>query len=316
MNCVITGISGFVGSHLAEYLLSKNFNVYGTFRKTDYLDNIAAIKNKLGLFEADILDKKKINEFISKITPTYVFHLAAQASVAVSIRQPQETKQVNVGGTRNVLEAVRQTGKNSKVLIIGSADEYGLVKSEDMPIKESHELNPQNPYAESKKEAELLAIEYYQKSSLKVILTRSFNHTGPRQSPSAVCADWSKQIAEIEKKKKAPIISVGNLNVKRDFTDVRDVVAAYLLLMEKGESGGIYNVCSATGYDLHFILETLLGLSNVSIEYKVDSAKFRETDTPVYIGDNSKISALGWKPTINIKDTLNDTLDYWRRQIK
>lgn len=311
MKCFITGISGFAGSHLAELLLNKGYIVFGSFRKIDNLDNIAHIANKLKLYELDILDNKKLKKAIADAQPDFVFHLAAQPSVSASLKAPNETKKVNVEGTRNLLESI----STQKVLIVGSGDQYGPVSPEDMPIKESHSQTPTNPYGESKKLAEELALEYYREGMKKVVITRSFNHTGPRQAPSFVCSDWSKQIAEIEAGKKEPTLQVGSLQVKKDFSDVRDVVQAYLLLMEMGTPGEVYNVCSGKGIKLRYILETLIGFSRVNIGYRVDANKVRKIYNPVYFGDNLKIRKLGWKPSYKIEQTLHDTLEYWRSKV-
>lgn len=310
--CLITGINGFAGSYLAETLLKKGYLVSGIDRG-DSFSNLSHISAKLKLFTGDILDKEKMSEIMEVVKPDYVFHLAAQPSVAVSFKEPKLTHEVNVKGTQNILDAAREHVPNVRILLTCTADEYGAVKEAELPIKETHPLAPTSPYAESKKEVEELARLYHTKYSTQVIITRSFNHAGPRQSPDFVLSNWAKQVAEIEAGRKEPVLLVGNLEAKRDFLDVRDVIEAYIILITKGEPGEVYNVCSGKAYSLQDYLNDLIALSSKKIEVRIDPKKLRPIDNPVYCGDNTKLERLGWKQEIALNDMLKHLLEYWRK---
>jgi len=296
MEVLITGVNGFVGYHLKKYLLENNFEVCGTDISSD--NNVD--------YEVDLLDKRKIEELIINVRPDFIFHLAAQSSVSLSWLKPELTMDVNVQGTKNLLKAVKSNIPNSRILIISSADVYG--NPSKLPLTEKSELNPISPYGKSKLELEKLALSY----GLNVVVSRTFTHTGPGQKPTFVCSDFAKQIVEIEKGKK-PIIHTGNLDIRRDFTDVRDIVGAYLLALEKCNFNEIYNICSGKVYSIKNLLDILLSLSGIKVQIKIDSNKMREKDVLIMAGDNSKfIKATGWKPMIPIDQTLKDLLDYWR----
>ncbi|GAG14942.1 unnamed protein product, partial [marine sediment metagenome] len=235
------------------------------------------------------------------------------SSVKKSFDYPELCKKINVQGTKNILESTLKTKISPRILIISSADIYGIPKK--IPIPENHELNPVSPYAESRKEQEALCKEYADK--LKIIILRSFPHIGPGQLPIFVTADFSKQIAEIEKGINPPIMKIGNIKAKRDFTDVRDMVKAYLLAIEKCKPGEIYNVCSGNSYSIQEILDKQLSFSKVKIKLEHDPNRMRPSDIPELTGDNSKFKqATGWQPEITIDQTLKDLLDYWREQVK
>src|SRR3989344_4952752 len=212
---LITGISGFVGSHLAEYLLSKNFEVHGTIRWRSRLDNINDIKDKLKLIETDMRDAHSVARLIKESEPDYIFHLAAQSFVPTSWHAPQDTVTKNVIGTINLLEAVRSAGKDTKIQLAGSSEEYGLVHPNETPIKETNPLRPMSPYGVSKVAEDMLGFQYFKTYGMKIVVTRAFNHTGPRRGDVFVTSNFSKQIAEIEKGIKEPVISVGNLEAQR-----------------------------------------------------------------------------------------------------
>ncbi len=307
MRAFITGINGFVGKHLANFLLSKEFEVFGM----DISDNFEG-DDKVKYYKADILDFDNLKQIINEIKPEIIFHLAGFSSIKKSFEQPELCKKINVQGTKNLLEAVINSKINPKILIISSADVYGIPKS--IPTPETAELNPISPYAESRKEQEELCKEYMEK--LQIIISRSSPHIGPGQQPIFVASDFAKQIAEIEKNLKEPIIKVGNLEVKRDFTDVRDMVKTYLLTIEKCKPGEIYNICSGKTYSIKEILDKLLSFTQVKITIKQDPNKIRKSDIPVLVGDNSKfVKATGWKPEIPIEKTLKDILEYWREKV-
>lgn len=315
---LVTGITGFVGSHLADYLIEKDYEVYGTIRsllRSD-LDNIKHIESEINLIEADIVDAHSMKGAVSKVEPDYIFHLAAQTYVPTSWHAPQETLTTNIIGTVNLLEAVRSTKINPKIHVAGSSEEYGLVLPDEIPIKETNPLRPMSPYGVSKVAQENLGLQYNKSYNMPIFVTRAFNHTGPRRGRVFVCSDFSKQIAEIEKELGDPVITVGDLDSKRDFTDVRDVVRAYHLCLENGKPGEVYNVCSGESRTIRSILETLLEMTDVQIEVKEDPDKMRPSDVPILQGDYSKFKEeTGWEPTIPFKKSLQDLLGYWREKI-
>lgn len=317
MKVLITGITGFVGSHLADFLLAKGgMEVYGIERWRSRTESIEHIKDRITLMGCDIRDASSVKKLIDKIRPERIFHLAAQSFVPTSWHAPQETLTTNIIGELNVFEAMRELGINPIIQIAGSSEEYGLVKEDELPIKETNPLRPLSPYAVSKVGQDLLGYQYYKSYGLNVIRTRGFNHSGPRRGEVFVCSDFAKQIAKIEKKKQEPIIWVGNLEAVRDFTDVRDMVLAYWLATEKGKPGEAYNICSGKGYKIKEVLDILLNLTKEKIEIKKDPKRMRPSDVPVLIGDSTKFrEATGWKPEIPFEKTLEDLLNYWRERV-
>lgn len=306
MKALVTGADGFVGPHLVKELISNGYEVVATHKSKTSLKFPGAVQQ----YSLDILDRKNVEEICLKARPDAVFHLAGISDVKFSIANPDMTMKVNVDGTKNITEAAEQI--NATVLFVGSAEEYGIPKF--VPISEEHPLIPVTPYAKSKVAAEKLAIESAEKGN-KIVIVRSFNHTGPGQSGNFVCSAFAKSIAEIEKGKE-PIMLVGNLDSKRDFTDVRDIVKAYALAIRKCKYGVPYNICSGKPYQIRELLEKLLKLSNVEIEVKIDKSRMRKSDIPILLGDNGKFCAqTGWKTTIKIEKTLADILGYWRKSI-
>lgn len=313
---LITGITGFAGSHLAELLLKKKIKVYGTCRWRSRTENIEQIKNKLNLIEADLLDLSSLEKVMMDVRPDYVFHLAAQSFVPTSWTSPSVTMEINAVGSVNLFEAIRSAKIDPFIQIACSSEEYGLVKPDEVPIKETNPLRPLSPYAVSKISLDFLGYQYQQNYGLKIIRTRGFNHTGPRRGEVFVCSVFAKQIAEIEKGRKEPILLVGNLKAVRDFTDVRDMVRGYWLAAIKGEPGEVYNICSGKGVKIQEVLDKLLKMSKVKIKVKQDPARIRPSDVPILLGDYSKFRRqTGWKPTIKFDQTLKDILDYWRKRV-
>lgn len=306
MKALITGINGFVGKYLAKLLLEKGYEVYGSVIEDDVtMDGIT-------LFRMNLFNKEEVSNTIKAIKPDHIYHLAGQSAVGLSWKLPVLTMNVNVNGTINLLDSIREENLDTKVLIIGSSDEYGVIKPEDCPIDENHELNPSSPYAISKVTQENMAKLYVKAYGMKIIMVRAFNHIGPMQSKNFVVSDFASRIAEIEKGKEN-VLKVGNLEAYRDFTDVRDIVRGYNMLMEKGTTGEIYNIGSGDPYKVQEILDILIGLSTKDIKVKIDPEKLRPSDVPIIQCDNSKIrNHVGWEPIFHIKDTLKDTLDYWR----
>lgn len=311
---LITGASGFTGGYLSEYLSGQNkFEIFGTYHSEKSFLN-SPVKEKIKFKKIDLIDPQSVFDLVQEIKPDYVYHLAAASSPSESFKDPLKTFQTNVVAEINILEAMRKNNLlKSRILITSSCEVYGFVKPEDLPVNEMTQLRPASPYAVSKVTQDYLGLQYYLTYQLQCIRARPFNHIGPRQEPKFVVADFSRQIAEIEKGKKEPIMYVGNLEAKRDFTDVRDIVKAYCLLIEKGIPGEAYNIGSGISYSAKEILDILLELSLSKITIKTDPEKMRPSDMPDIICDNKKLTNLtGWEPEIPLEQTLADTLDYWR----
>lgn len=312
---LITGISGFAGSHLAEYLIAKKkYEVFGTFFLKRSLGNVADIKQNLHLIELNLVDYKKTSEVVRKIKPDLVFHLAALPAVGSSFKNPAETMINNITAQINILEAIKKLNfLDTRILIVSSADVYGKVPLKELPMDENTAFRPTNTYAVSKIAQDFLGLQYYISYRLKIIRVRPFNHIGPRQSAGFVVSDFAKKIADIEKGRMSPVLRVGNLQAKRDFTDVRDMVRAYDFLIEKGEFGEVYNIGSGISYRISDILDILLSFSKIEIKVEIDHLLLRPEDAQDRLCDNKKFVELtGWKPSIPIKKSLKDTLDYWR----
>jgi len=299
MKALVTGSSGFVGTYLKEELQSNGYETAGMDIKGSEI-------------KGDLSDVKGVMELLKEVSPDVIFHLAGQASVGESWKDFKKTIDINVGCTLNLLDAARYACGDAKILLVGSSDQYGRVAMEDCPIKESHELHPASPYAVSKMAQEQLALLYQKAYGLDILLTRSFNHTGPGQRTGFAVPDFASQIVRIERGEK-PVIYVGNLSAKRDICDVRDVVRAYRLLAQKGRAGEVYNVGSGQAYSLEDILASLISLSGLEIRVEKDAEKCRPVDLPVIQSDIGKLkSETGFVLKYSILDTLKDTLDYWR----
>jgi len=314
MKALITGISGFAGSHLAEFLLDKEYKVFGTFYDKSTFSNLNGFIDKIRLFKCDIRNYDNLKKIIKKVKPDEIYHLAAISFIPIALKNPKITFDTNLYGTLNLYKAIIDLKLNLKILFVGSGDEYGLVNEKDIPINENCPLKPFNPYSISKVSADFLSYFYFRNYSLKIIRVRPFNHIGPRQSPEFVCSDFAKQIAEIEKGLREPIIKVGNLEAKRDFTDVRDIVRGYWFALDKGEPGEVYNICSEKAIQIKGLLNHLLELSSRKVEIMKDPKRMRPSDNPILQGDSSKFRRRGgWKPEILLDKTLKDILEYWRK---
>lgn len=310
MRALIIGGAGFVGGYLIDELSRNGFEVHATCLESE------KIAEKCTVHTLDIMDKNSIADIFGKVSPDVVYHLAAQSSVAVSWSKPQLTAEVNVIGSVNVLETLKEH-RNIRLIMIGSGEEYGYIRSDACPLKESEPLHPGNIYAATKACQEMLGEIYARAYGLDVIMVRAFNHSGAKQSSTFVISDFCKQISEIESGKKTPEICVGNLSSMRDFTDVRDVVRAYRLLADKGISGKIYNIGRGKAVSIQYILDTALGFANTEITVKTDPKRMRASDIPLIEPDVSRIfSDTGWKAEISVEQTIKDTLDYWREEQK
>lgn len=320
---LVTGVAGFAGSHLAEVLISRGIEVYGLVVPGGPLDNLDGIRSRphpvtcLHLIEADIVNEKTLVRVVADTRPEQVYHLAAAASVRQSLRDPGGTFRVNVLGTRNLLEAIRRAGITPRILIVSSAEAYGASASKGTLLREDDPLLPISPYGASKAAAEMLACSYWYHHKLPIIRVRPFPHTGPRHAPNFVFPDWARQLAEAEAGRRPPRLEVGNLEIRRDISDVRDVVAAYILALEKGEVGAVYNVCTGRAHTLREALDILIGLARLPVEVVVDPARLRPTDIKVLTGTSQSLHACtGWAAASSLSRTLENLLSYWREQVR
>ena len=313
---LITGATGFVGGHLIRALEedgSSAFEIFGT----TYPEIPSPSGSKL--FFLDLRSEKDVIKLVGEVRPDWIFHLAAVSNVRHSWQMRNETIETNVLGTHNLLEAVRQTAPAARVLFISSSDVYGFGASPTEVLKEDAPFQIVSPYAYSKAAGEMLCGFYEKTENIDIIIARPFPHTGPGQTAEFVCSDWARQVVQIERGDSAPILKVGNLEGRRDFCDVRDVVRAYLFLMRDGRRGEIYNVCSGRAIALREVLDFLIkeAAGNTPISVEVDVAKLRKTDVHFPIGSNRKISdETGWSPRISIDQTLHDILAFWRQRLK
>jgi len=319
MRALITGITGFAGSHLAEYLLAEQpgVEVYGTHRWRSRMDNVEHLRSKVKLLEADLRDYTSMHAALERSRPDVIFHLAAQSFVPSSWTAPNETLTTNVSGQTNLFEAVRALRLDPVIQIACSSEQYGLVLPGETPIKETNPLRPLSPYAVSKVAQDYLGYQYFQSYGLKVVRTRGFNHTGPRRGHVFVTSNFCSQVAAIELGLQEPVIRVGNIDAIRDFTDVRDMVRAYWLAVTKAKPGEVYNIATGSGIAIREMLQRLIALGNVEVKIETDPERLRPSDVEILIGDASKFKAdTGWEPRIPFDQTLRDLLDYWRETLR
>lgn len=312
---LITGISGFVGSHLAEYLISQNINVTGFAHPSNPQNNLNDVENKINIIKLDILNKPLLEKKLHNEKFDYIFHLAAFSSPNQSFIDPKATLKNNILGQLYLLECLVKNKSNAKILIVGSADEYGEVDEKKLPITELTEFTPSSPYAVSKIVQDMLGLQFYLHHKLQIVRVRPFNHIGPRQSQSFVVPAFAAQIAALEKSK-GDKLKVGNLNSWRDFTDVRDMVRAYFLALQKGVTGDVYNLGSGKLYKIEDILKELLSLSSVKINIIQDKSLLRSGDINKISCDFTKFKKqTGWEPEIPISKTLSDTIEFERNKL-
>jgi len=313
MKVLITGITGFVGSHLAEYALNQNAEVYGSFRWRSRTENVEHIKNEVQFIECELKDPSSVDTLLERSNPDMIFHLAAQSYVPTSWQAPEDTLVNNIVGQVNLFESIRRRNLDPLIHIAGSSEEYGYTAPEDIPVNEKTALRPLSPYAVSKVSQDMLGYQYYQSYNMKIVRTRAFNHTGPRRGSVFVESNFAQQIAEIESETRQPTVFVGNLEAKRDYCDVRDIVKGYWLALQKGDPGEVYNLASGKAWAIQEVLDYLLSMSAVSIEVKQDPARMRPSDVPILCGDSSVFrEKTGWAPQIPFEETLKDLLKYWR----
>jgi GDP-4-dehydro-6-deoxy-D-mannose reductase len=313
MRVLITGITGFAGSHLAEFLLERgDIEVFGTYRWRSRMDNINHLLDRIKLIECDLKDATAVRKAISEAKPEKIFHLAAQSFVPSSWNAPAETFLINVISTINLLETIKETSPETIMQIACSSEEYGMVYPDEVPIKETNPLRPLSPYGVSKVAQDLLGYQYHESYGLRTIRTRGFNHTGPRRGDVFVTSNFAKQLAMIKLGKQEPIMKVGNLEAKRDFTDVRDMVRGYWEATEKGQYGDVYNLGSGYAYRIQEVLNLLIEISNLEVRIEQDPLRMRPSDVQILLADTTKIQAeIGWKPTIPFQQTMADLYQYW-----
>ena len=343
MRVLITGITGFAGSHLAEYILANHPDVaiYATYRwrsRTENLETLTAQnkvemiegryptggtlredgrKGRVTLLHCELTDPGAVEKIIASVQPQRVFHLAAQSYVQSSFDEPAATLRINIESQLNLLEAIRRHDTQIRMHIAGSSEEYGLVHPDEVPMKETNPLRPLSPYAVSKVAQDKLAYQYFKSYGMHLVVTRGFNHTGPRRGTHFVTSSLARQIALIEAGKIEPVIYHGDLTSKRDWTDVRDMVRAYWLALEKGEPGEVYNVGRGKCWSIREMLDMLLSHSTVKIRTQEDPARLRPSDVPILWADTAKFQrATGWEPQIPFEKTLADLLDYWRERVR
>jgi len=316
LKALITGIDGFVGGHLARFLLGQSdIKLFGTtFGPAENYRGLAEVG--IAVHQIDLTDEAAVASLLGDIRPDQIYHLAAQSIPPISYQNPWATLQNNIHSQLNVLHSVAQAGLSTRVLVVGSAEEYGQVSPGEVPINEQQPLRPTSPYSVSKVAQDMLGLQYFLSHHVAAVRVRPFNHTGPGQNPSFVVPAFASQIAEIEKGSRPPIIDVGNLEARRDITDVRDMVRAYWMLLNRGDAGEVYNIGRGVAHSIQEVLDTLLGLSNKAIEIRIDPSRLRPVDSPIVVCDTGRIHATtGWKATIPIEQTLADVLNDWRARL-
>lgn len=308
---LVIGAAGFVGSYLIQEMCANNIEAFATKLPHEKFEN-----PNTKVFDLDILDKDAIVALLFELRPDYIFHLAAQSSVGLAWKNPGLTVDVNIKGSLNVMDAIRELFYKPRVLLIGSGEEYGHIRAGETPITEENALRPGNIYAATKVCQNMIANIYSKAYDLELMMVRAFNHIGPGQASMFVVSDFCKQVAEIEKGLRAPVMKVGNLAAKRDFTDVRDVVKAYILLIQMGIPGETYNVGRGNAKEIQEILNLIVSMSRAEIKVEIDPNKIRPVDVPIIEADITKLNQLtGWKPLIPLEQTIQETLDYWRANL-
>jgi GDP-4-dehydro-6-deoxy-D-mannose reductase len=325
MRVLLTGAAGFTGSHLAEYLLSdaperssdldSALEVHCVVHRHDR--RIHHLRHKMQLHRGDLRNGLWVNDMVQSVQPDYLLHLAAWSDVGGSWQQPWTTYELNIQCQLNLLEALHRWTPHCRALVVTSNEVYGHLDAADLPVDEETPFRPNNPYGVSKVAQDMMALQYWLSHGLPTIRARSFNHVGPGQSDDFAASAFARQIAEIEVGLRPPVVTVGNLETQRDFTDVRDVARAYWLLIRKGEAGQAYNVGSGQARPVRWLLDTLLAMTPAQIEVKLDPARLRPSDVPISVCDNSRLArATGWQPQVDLQRSLQDLLDAWRTEVQ
>ncbi|MDX1686481.1 MAG: GDP-mannose 4,6-dehydratase [Candidatus Promineifilaceae bacterium] len=315
MRALVTGATGFAGSHLVDDLLADDHQVFGLIYAKDGRER-PVDHPAFTPIEGDLLNLDSLHAAVGQARPDVIYHLAGWALTARSWSYPARTIMVNTAGTANLLQAAVEGG-SPRVVAITSAEIYGTVGREDLPITEATKPEPRHPYGVSKWAASRLIPLFWQRFELPVVEARPFNHIGPRQEPGFVVPDFASQLAAIKLGMQPPTISVGNLSAERDFTDVRDVVRAYRLLAEEGRPGETYLICSGQPVPIHYLLNALIELGEVSVEVRYDPERMRPSDTPVLFGSYDRLGEdTGWQPRIHLRTSLRDTFDYWIERLQ
>jgi GDP-4-dehydro-6-deoxy-D-mannose reductase len=320
MRVLVTGIDGFVGSHAAEYLLGiDGVDVHGTILSDAFAPSIQHVASRLHLHVVDITDANRVQQLFDEIRPHRVIHLAAQAYVPAAVEAPALTFQTNIQGGLSVLEAGRMLGTQQhqcSVLIVSSGEVYGRVPADQQPITEDFPLAPTNPYATSKAGIDLIAREYRRTFGVDVVVARPFNHAGPRQHPQFVVSDFGRHFALIAAGKASAVIQVGNLDARRDFTDVRDVVRAYWLLLDRHAEQSLFNICSGTAYMIREVVALFTDITGIQVDLRTDPARVRPYDNPLVLGSYERLRKVtGWTPSIPFRQTLQDVFAYWQERL-
>jgi GDP-4-dehydro-6-deoxy-D-mannose reductase len=313
---LVTGVGGFVGRHLVDFLRSEHPGVEVAGVVRPHGSAATDLPGRIVLVEADLEDPASVEAAIDLVRPDRIVHLAAQSSVHRSWKDPAGTLRTNVHGLLHLLEAVRRRSLSPRVLVVGSAEEYGIVRAEDLPMREDAPLRPNSPYAVSKVAQGYLALQYALSFSMGVIRTRTFHTTGPGRGEAFAESSFARQLAEIEAGRRPPVLEVGNLEAVRDVVDVRDVVRAYWALLERGGPGEVYNVCSGRGVRVRDVLEMLIAASGLDVEVRLDPERLRPSDVPAMVGEPSKLrETTGWQPRFTLERSLGDLLQHWRERV-
>ncbi len=318
MRSLISGIGGFAGSHLADLLVGQGEEVHGTEREPSHTELIKHLVegNRIEIHPVDIRDRQGMTNLLREERYDRIYHLAGVTFIPDSIETPEETFDVNLRGTLSLFEAVRAACPHARVLYVSSAAAYGDLDDPSVPVTEATPFRPNNPYGFTKAAGDLMAYQYVRQHRLDIVRARPFNHSGPRQAPVFVCSEFAKAVAEMAAGRRPPEITVGNLDVARDFTDVRDVVRGYLLLLERGRTGRSYNLASGTAIKVREILTTLVTLAQTEVRIIEDPRKFRHGEVSSIVGSAEKAKReAGWQPEMAFERTLHDLLDWWRERI-
>ena len=316
MRILVTGVTGFAGGHLAEALLAQGgHRVIGVARRSVWPEPWSHLASQVELHEGDVCDREAVEKILRAVQPERIYHLAGYPHVGRSFHEPDAAWQGNLTATRSLYDAVTRWGGRPRILFVGSGLVYGEGATHADGCSETDLLLPDNPYAASKAAADLVSYQYSRYPGLDIVRARPFNHIGPHQLPQFAVSSFARQLAAIERGRQAPVLETGNLQPRRDLTDVRDVVAAYMLLMERGRTGEVYNVGSGQSYAMQFVLERLIALSGVAVEVRQQAKLLRATDAAIVRANAGKLRReTGWSPRFGLDQTLTDLLTYWREQ--